>query len=129
MPKKRLESSSDEEPTWNAQYVMGSKTVKREQYVLVKWETYSVPTWEPKDTFQKDVGGKESLAKMMEAGKDMSWQTGLEECEESDSDTDTEDEAPKKRKRIHRVKSEDESNEEPEPRPSQKKKKKRRRDE
>jgi hypothetical protein len=124
MPKKRLESSSDEEPTYAAQYVMGSKTVKGVEWVLVKWHTYSVPTWEPKDTFQKDVGGKESLAKMMEAGKNTMWETAVDECEESDSEEDM------KRKRVHRVDSDDESNEEPEPGPSKKKKtKKRRRDE
>ena len=124
MPKKRLEESEDEEPTWEAECVMGSKTVKGVEWVLVKWQGCSEPTWEPKDTFQKDVGGKESLAKMMEAGKNTTWETAVDECEESDSE---EDMAP--RKRVHRVDSDDESNEEPEPGPSQKKKKKRNRDE
>ena len=123
MPKKRLESSSDEEPTYAAECVMGSKIVKGEKCVLVKWQGCSEPTWVPKKNFQDDVGGKEALAEMMEAGKNTTWETAVDECEESDSEEDM------KRKRVHRVDSDDESNEEPEPGPSQKKKKKRNRDE
>jgi hypothetical protein len=124
MPKKRLESSSDEEPTYAAECVMGSKIVKGEKCVLVKWQGCSEPTWVPKKNFQDDVGGKEALAEMMEAGKNTTWETAVDECEESDSEEDM------KRKRVHRVDSDDESNEEPEPGPSKKKKtKKRRRDE
>jgi hypothetical protein len=124
MPKKRLESSSDEEPTYAAECVMGSKIVKGEKCVLVKWQGCSEPTWVSKKNFKKDVGGKEALAEMMEAGKNTTWETAVDECEESDSEEDM------KRKRVHRVDSDDESNEEPEPGPSKKKKtKKRRRDE
>jgi hypothetical protein len=124
MPKKRLESSSDEEPTYAAECVMGSKIVKGEKCVLVKWQGCSEPTWVSKKNFQDDVGGKEALAEMMEAGKNTTWETAVDECEESDSEEDM------KRKRVHRVDSDDESNEEPEPGPSKKKKtKKRRRDE
>jgi hypothetical protein len=124
MPKKRLESSSDEEPTYAAECVMGSKIVKGEKCVLVKWQGCSEPTWVPKKNFEEDVGGKEALAEMMEAGKNTTWETAVDECEESDSEEDM------KRKRVHRVDSDDESNEEPEPGPSKKKKtKKRRRDE
>jgi hypothetical protein len=120
MPKKRLESSSDEEPTYAAECVMGSKIVKGEKCVLVKWQGCSEPTWVPKKNFQDDVGGKEALAEMMEAGKNTTWETAVDECEESDSEEDM------KRKRVHRVDSDDESNEEPEPGPSKKKTKKRR---
>jgi hypothetical protein len=125
MPKKRkiLQESEEEEECerkYEAECVMGSKTVENVDQVLVKWHTYSVPTWEPKDTFQKDVGGKESLAKMMEAGKNTTWETAVYECEESDSEEDT------NRRRVHRVDSDDEDNDEPEPGPSQKKKKKKR---
>ena len=121
MPKKRLESSSDEEPTYAAECVMGSKIVKGEKCVLVKWQGCSEPTWVSKKNFKKDVGGKEALAEMMEAGKNTTWETAVDECEESDSE---EDMAP--RKRVHRVDSDDEDNDEPEPGPSQKKKKKKR---
>ena len=119
MPKKRLESSSDEEPTYAAECVMGSKIVKGEKCVLVKWQGCSEPTWVPKKNFEEDVGGKEALAEMVEAGKNMTWWTAVDECQEPDSEEDT------NRRRVHRVDSDDEDNDEPEPGPSQKKKRNR----
>jgi hypothetical protein len=101
MPKKRrvLEDSEEEpeEPTWQLEYIVGGpKYFKGVPHWKCKWLGYSEPTWQNEPDLMEDLGGKAALDKMVEDGKNMLWETAVDECGGSDSN-DTDDEPVRKR--------------------------------